>query len=514
MPRWNQPLNFTSSKKPLPELLRPETLDDFIGQSHIINPHSFLQKEIERGNLVSSLFWGPPGVGKTTLARILSRMTNYLMVELSAVKASLGEVKKILKSAEAGVARYALFLDEIHRFSKLQQDALLPAVESGEIVLLGATTENPAFSIIPALRSRMRLFEFKKLTTQELHRGFARGIAYLEKRDGVALSARGVLEKIALLSGGDLRNGLLLLEDCYTYCREVAEPPLSEARNGGGEVPKLELTLEHLSRSAHTTLSDYDSGYDAHYDHASAFQKSLRGSDLHASLYWFGKMLDGGEDPMFIARRLVITAAEDVGMADPNALLQAQAAMDAVHKIGMPEARIPLGQAVVYVASAPKSNSVVAALERVSKTLTSGHSYGVPLHLKDAHFGMAKSQGRGVGYVYPHKRGTRRISYLPQELEGVQFYTPKTPQEWSRLTALEAFLVSHHNLPVPPSPQRDQLLELLREKSGEPIRTQELAEALGVTDREVYSLLHSLEQEGVLQIEKWAQIALTEKGTP
>ncbi|MBU1239619.1 hypothetical protein KJ865_07900, partial [Myxococcota bacterium] len=345
------------------------------------------------------------------------------------------------------------------------------------------------------LRSRMRIFQFRPLEAAHIRIGVERGIEHLQQRDGTVIEIE-IMDQLILFGGGDLRNTLLLLEDVYSFAR--------------GPETRVVLTKEALEAAANRLISDYDGGYDAHYDHASAFQKSLRGSSVDGALYWLGKMLEGGEDPMFIARRLVITASEDVGMADPMALLQAQAAMDAIRNIGMPEARLPLTQAVIYIASAPKSNSVISAISKVTATLREGHSYGVPPHLKDSHFSSAASQGSGLGYVYPHTRGSAVITYLPTQIERPDFYMPLSEAENLRMRNLDGFLRNHHNPPTAPDKTLEKkLLDLIAQKSGSPIKTEDFAQEMGLSPAEVYHLLVNLERSGRITIDKWATIEIT-----
>ncbi len=464
---------------PLPETVRPRTLDEFIGQTHIVGPDTPFRKLVDSGTLPSSLFWGPPGIGKTTLARILSRhFSDSPYFELSAVSASVRDVRAVI--SEGGI----LFLDEIHRFSKSQQDVLLPAVESGRVTLLGATTENPAFSINSALLSRARVLQFKPLDSEDVYTGLVRAIGILRKQYGIAISAEdSVLRQIASHAGGDLRGALLRLEDIL-----VMAP-----RSDSGEI---HISPEMLSKVLGQGTVKYDRDGDEHYDHASAFQKSLRGSDPDAAIYWMAKMLEGGEDPRFIARRLIVTASEDVGLADPMAMVLAENAFRAVEHIGMPEGRIILAQAVLYVATAPKSNSSKDAIDRAVRSIRSGHSYPVPMHLKDAHYKSASAWGRGQGYVYPHVPGSSRISYLPEELDGQHFYEPRSSWEHTRMRNLTHFLELHHDT----GPTAVRKIREALSRADHPLTVKELADTTGLMESTVNAALNELRTRGELQV--------------
>jgi putative ATPase len=395
--------------------MRPVSFSEFHGQDHILGEGKPLRKMFEGDRYGSLIVWGPPGSGKTTLARIAAITSGRIFKTLSAVESGVKELKESVKEAkynQSGGKKTVLFIDEIHRYNKTQQDALLPHVESGLLTLIGATTENPSFGVIPALRSRCMVVELKPLAGEEIEAIIRRAVidpkrGYGEKK--LSVSAE-VIGQIALASGGDARTALQILEGC-------------EKSSTGGLIG-AEL-VEEVSQKASLL---YDKAGQSHYDHASAFQKSLRGSDPDAAIYWLAKMLSSGEDPRYIARRLIITASEDVGNADPTALILAVSALEAVERIGLPEGRIPLAQAVIYVALAPKSNSayiaIDAAMERVKEA---GSSPQIPFHLRDAAYKKASSdRNKGKGYEYPHDHPNHWVDqqYLPDDFKGETFYTP------------------------------------------------------------------------------------------
>ncbi|WP_257309148.1 replication-associated recombination protein A [Geothrix fuzhouensis] len=388
---------------PLPERLRPTTLDEVVGQGHLLGPRGALTRLTAGGRLPSMVMWGPPGTGKTTLARILAEATGHGFMEFSGASGSAAELKKFLAdSREMPLFRTVppvVFLDEIHRFNRAQQDILLPFLERGEAILIGATTENPAFYLNPALRSRCQLIALKALEPVHIQQVLKR--AWAKERPRQPEPAE-VFEWLSHWAGGDLRSALSGLETWM----EMPDPDLESLQGALGGRMMFDRA-------------------DGHYDLASAFQKSLRGSDADAALYYLSRMIRGGEDPRFIARRLMVCAAEDVGNADPQAFLLCEAASRAVEQIGWPEARIPLAQAVIYVANAAKSNATVLAVDAA----LAADDAPIPEAIRDAHTATARKAGRGAGYHYSHDDYDREQTFLPDKLKGTSFYEPKRPQE-------------------------------------------------------------------------------------
>jgi putative ATPase len=408
---------------PLAVRMRPTSLDEVAGQRHLLRPGSPLvalaDPEKQSTGAVSVILWGPPGTGKTTLAQAIARSSQRRFVELSAVTAGVKDVREVMQEALTQRDLYGqstiLFLDEIHRFTKAQQDALLPGVENGWVVLIAATTENPSFSVISPLLSRSLLLTLETLSDDDLGVLVDRAVEDPRGLAGtVALDAAARTALIQLASG-DARRALTALDAAAAIALDVAE--------GDGQAT---VTAEAVSQAVDRALLRYDRQGDEHYDVISAFIKSIRGSDPDAAIHYLARMIEAGEDPRFIARRLVISASEDIGMADPQALQIAVAAADAVQFIGMPEGRIPLAEATVYLATTAKSNAAYLAIDRAIADVRAGKSGRVPKHLRDAHYAGAKKLGHGKGYLYPHDSdvGVVAQQYLPDPLRGARYYTP------------------------------------------------------------------------------------------
>lgn len=400
--------------KPLAERMRPKSLEDYIGQQHLVGPGKVLRKMIDSGVVSSFILWGPPGVGKTTLAMIIAEQLKRPFYVLSAVSSGVKDVREVIQKAEGqrffNTPNPILFIDEIHRFSKAQQDSLLAAVEKGTVTLIGATTENPSFEVISPLLSRCQVYVLKSQEKKDLEDLIDRAVTkdyYLSKRNIT------VKEKEAMISysGGDARKLLNILELVV---------------NGLGE-GDIVIDNEAVHRELHENPLMYDKDGEQHYDIVSAMIKSIRGGDPNAAVYWMARMLQGGEDPKFIARRLIISAAEDIGLANPNAILIANTCFEVVHKIGMPEARIPLSECVIYLATSPKSNSAYLAIDAAIATVKQTGNSPVPLHLRNAPTKLMKDLNYGQDYKYPHDYPGNFVEqpYLPDELKEKKFYQPQ-----------------------------------------------------------------------------------------
>lgn len=405
-----------SPNSPLAERLRPRSLDDYIGQEHLVGPGAILRRMIETRRIASFILWGPPGVGKTTLARIIARTCDLPFYTLSAVTSGVKEVREVLERCRAdarsmfSTGRPVLFIDEIHRFNKSQQDSLLGAVEDGTITLIGATTENPSFEVIRPLLSRAQVYTLRPLDDAALERLLQRAIS---SPQGLAARQVQVDETTALFrfAGGDARK-LLNILDLLDQSTPLAEPIVINDANVTSRLQENPMA--------------YDKNGEMHYDIISAFIKSVRGSDPDAAVYWLARMVEGGEDPEFIARRLVILAAEDIGLANPNALLLANATFDVVRKIGWPEGRIPLAECTVYLATSAKSNSAYMAIDTALAEVRRSGNLPVPLHLRNAPTKLMKEMGYGADYLYPHDYAGNfvRQQYMPAELGHKSFYKP------------------------------------------------------------------------------------------
>jgi putative ATPase len=417
------PTALFQGQTPLAVRMRPTSLDEVAGQGHLLRPGSPLvtlaTPEAAARAASSVILWGPPGTGKTTLAQAIARSSGRRFVELSAVTAGVRDVREVMQEALTQRDLYGqstiLFLDEIHRFTKAQQDALLPGVENGWVVLIAATTENPSFSVISPLLSRSLLLTLKPLTNEDLALLIDRAVT--DPRglaDSVTLGS-DAREALVRLSSGDARRALTALEAAASFApsEDTDDPPV--------------ITAEHVAQAVDRALLRYDRQGDEHYDVISAFIKSIRGSDVDAAMHYLARMIEAGEDPRFIARRLIISAAEDVGLADPQALPLAVAAADAVQFIGMPEGRIPLAEATAYLATTAKSNAAYLAIDAAIADVRAGGFGRVPVHLRDAHYPGAKRLGHGKGYVYPHDSDVGVVAqhYLPEELRGRRYYDPK-----------------------------------------------------------------------------------------
>ncbi len=394
---------------PLAEKLRPGNLDDYLGQTHLVGPGAILRKSIERGNVPSMILWGPPGVGKTTLASLISAKLFRPFFTLSAVSSGVKDVRAVIQKATESGGNAILFIDEIHRFSKSQQDSLLGAVERGVITLIGATTENPSFEVIAPLLSRCQVYILKELAEDDLLKLLEKGKATLEKETGKRVQVAET-EALMRVSGGDARKLLNALELAVYIPEETT----------------VKITNEHVLSVIQENMALYDKSGEMHYDVISAFIKSVRGSDPNAAVYYLARMIEGGEDPKFIARRLIILASEDIGNANPNALLLATSCFQAVTMIGMPESRIILSQTTTYLAASPKSNAAYLAINQAQSLVKKSGDLPVPLALRNAPTRLMKDSGYGKDYQYSHDFPGHFVAqeFLPESLSGTKLYDP------------------------------------------------------------------------------------------
>lgn len=402
------------SEAPLAARMRPRTLDELVGQEHLLGPGRPLRRLVEGSGEASVILYGPPGTGKTTIASLIAGAMGQNFVGLSALSSGVKQVREVLEGAKQDLVRgqrTVLFIDEVHRFSKTQQDALLAAVENRTVLLVAATTENPSFSVVAPLLSRSLLLKLESLDDDGIRTVIDRAVEDQRGLGGAVTLDDDAREQLVLLAGGDARRAL-------TYLEAAAE--------GAGDGEQKSITLEVVQNSVDRAVVRYDRDGDQHYDITSAFIKSIRGSDVDAALHYLALMIEAGEDPRFIARRLVIHASEDIGMADPTALQTATAAANAVQFIGMPEGRLPLAQATIHLATAPKSPSVIKAIDAALADVRSGRTGAVPPHLRDGHYEGAKKIGHAVGYLYPHDdpRGVVEQRYMPEGLDDARYYQP------------------------------------------------------------------------------------------
>ena len=430
---------------PLAARMRPRTIDEVVGQSHLLRPGSPLLQlaapasDAKSASTASLLLWGPPGTGKTTLAQVIARTSGRRFIELSAITAGVKDVRDVMVQARKERDAYGtgtlLFLDEIHRFSKAQQDALLPGVEAGWVVLIAATTENPSFSVIAPLLSRSLLLTLEPLEDFEIAALLDRAVSDARGLNGEVSIDADLRDRIVQLSGGDARRALTVLEAAAGNAKTIA-------KDLSGQVV---ITRESIESALDHALVRYDRDGDQHYDIISAFIKSVRGSDADAAIHWLARMIEGGEEPRFIARRLMILAAEDIGLADPHALPLAAATFETVQQIGMPEGRIPLAEATIYLALAPKSNAAYSAINSALEDVRNGMQPRVPKPLRSSNYAGARSRGNGVGYAYPHDAETAVVQqeYAPSKVLNREYYKPKKVgferelgERWSKLKAI------------------------------------------------------------------------------
>ena len=417
--------------KPLAYRMMPKTLDDYVGQEHILGENKILYRTIKADRLSSIILWGPPGCGKTSLAKVISNTTKYKFIKLNAVTAGVSDIKNAIIESENLLmnpsGKCILFIDEIHRFNKLQQDALLPYVENGTVILIGATTENPYFEVNKALISRSMVFQLHPLTDDNIFTVLKRS---LEREDGLkeynVKVEDDILRKFAICSNGDVRTALNNLEVA------VLTTPVSSDGY-------INITAEVAKECAQTRKAVFDKNGDSHYDNISAFIKSMRGSDPDATVFYLARALNAGEDPMFLARRIVISAAEDVGLGNPNALVVANAAMQAVNMVGMPEARIILSEAAIYNANSRKSNSAYNAINSALEDVKEKDTGIIPMHIRNAPAEGMQKEGYGVGYKYPHAYPHHWVEqqYLPDKMLGTKYYNPDENEDRSNIQEKE-----------------------------------------------------------------------------
>lgn len=417
--------------KPLAYRMMPKTLDDYVGQEHILGENKILYRTIKADRLSSIILWGPPGCGKTSLAKVISNTTKYKFIKLNAVTAGVSDIKNAIIESENLLmnpsGKCILFIDEIHRFNKLQQDALLPYVENGTVILIGATTENPYFEVNKALISRSMVFQLHPLTDDNIFTVLKRS---LEREDGLkeynVKVEDDILRKFAICSNGDVRTALNNLEVA------VLTTPVSSDGY-------INITAEVAKECVQTRKAVFDKNGDSHYDNISAFIKSMRGSDPDATVFYLARALNAGEDPMFLARRIVISAAEDVGLGNPNALVVANAAMQAVNMVGMPEARIILSEAAVYNANSRKSNSAYNAINSALEDVREKDTGIIPMHIRNAPAEGMQKEGYGVGYKYPHAYPHHWVEqqYLPDKMLGTKYYNPDENEDRSNIQEKE-----------------------------------------------------------------------------
>lgn len=419
--------------QPLAELLRPSYLEEYVGQEHLVSEGCILKKAIDSGNIPSMILWGPPGVGKTTLAHIISIRLSHTFFTLSAINSGVKDIREVIEKAKKSASQSILFIDEIHRFSKSQQDSLLGAVEKGIVTLIGATTENPSFEVISPLLSRCQVYILKPLTTQNLRQLITKAVKKINEQAGITMNVNED-EALLRISGGDARKLLNAIELIAS----------------AGVIENNAITIDNTTttRIIQQNLAYYDKKGEMHYDIISAFIKSMRGSDPNATVYWLARMIASGEDPLFIARRMLILASEDIGNANPNALLLANACFEAVHKTGYPECRIILSQCAVYLATSPKSNSTYLAINEALALVERKGDLPVPIAIRNAPTNLMKDIGYGSGYKYAHdfEGNFIEMEFLPKEISGLNLYEPgQNPREKETRNYLKSIWKNKYN---------------------------------------------------------------------